>query len=65
MYSKVSNARLYPTKVPITAADLLNDKVLPFYDLHELPMLHFLTDRGMEYCIKAKQHEYKLYLAVR
>ena len=29
-YSKVAFAKLYTTKIPITAADLLNDKVLPF-----------------------------------
>ena len=29
-YSKVAFAKLYTTKTPITAADTLNDKVLPF-----------------------------------
>ena len=29
-YSKVAFAKLYTTKTPITSADLLNDKVLPF-----------------------------------
>lgn len=49
-YSKVVHCKLYPTKTPITAADILNDKVLPFYNNHELPMLRILTDRGAEYC---------------
>ena len=63
-YSKVAFAKLYTTKTPITAADLLNDKVLPFFEQHELPMLRILTDRGTEYCGKAEQHDYQLYLAL-
>ncbi|BBP42491.1 IS481 family transposase [Thiosulfativibrio zosterae] len=63
-YSKVAFAKLYATKTPITAADTLNDRVLPFFEQHELPMLRILTDRGTEYCGKAEQHDYQLYLAL-
>lgn len=63
-YSKVAFAKLYTTKTPITAADLLNDKVLPFFSEQELPMLRILTDRGTEYCGKAESHDYELYLAI-
>jgi len=63
-YSKVAQAKLYTTKTPITAADLLNDRVLPFYIEHDLPILRILTDRGTEYCGKIDQHDYELYLAV-
>ena len=63
-YSKVAHAKLYSTKTPITAADTLNDKVLPFYEQHELPVLRILTDRGTEYCGRADQHDYQLFLAV-
>lgn len=63
-YSKVAFAKLYPTKTPITAADLLNDKVLPFFAEHQLPMLRILTDRGTEFCGKLEQHDYQLYLAM-
>lgn len=63
-YSKVAFAKLYTTKTPITAADMLNDKVLPFFEKHELPVLRVLTDRGTEYCGKVEQHDYELYLAV-
>lgn len=31
-YSKVAHCKLYVTKTPITATDLLNDRVLPFYE---------------------------------
>lgn len=63
-YSKVAQCKLYTTKTPITAADLLNDRVLPFYVAEELPVLRILTDRGTEYCGKAEQHDYQLYLAI-
>lgn len=63
-YSKVVHCKLYTTKTPITAADLLNDRVLPFYETHDLPMLRILTDRGTEYCGKVEQHDYELYLAL-
>lgn len=63
-YSKVAHCKLYTTKTPITSADILNDKVLPFYQEHDLPMLRILTDRGTEYCGKVENHDYELYLAI-
>jgi len=63
-YAKIGFAKLYTTKTPITAADLLNDKVLPFYEEHQLPLLRILTDRGTEYCGKTETHDYQLYLAI-
>lgn len=63
-YSKVVHCKLYTTKTPITAADILNDRVLPFYAQQGLPMLRILTDRGTEYCGKVEQHDYQLYLAI-
>lgn len=63
-YSKVAFAKLYTTKTPITSADLLNDKVLPFFEEQELPLLRILTDRGTEYCGKTESHDYQLYLAL-
>src|SRR5579863_8843610 len=63
-YSKVAFAKLYDRKTPITAADLLNDRVLPFFDEHDIKLCRMLTDRGTEYCGTAQAHEYELYLAV-
>jgi transposase InsO family protein len=63
-YSKVAFAKLYDRKTPITAADLLNDRVVPFFDEHEIPLSRMLTDRGTEYCGTPEHHEYELYLAV-
>jgi len=63
-YAKVVQCKLYTTKTPITAADLLNDRVLPFYEAHDLPVLRILTDRGTEYCGRAETHDYQLFLAI-
>ena len=63
-YSKVADAKLYDRKTPITAADLLNDRVLPFFEEHEIPLCRVLTDRGTEYCGNPERHEYELYIAV-
>jgi transposase InsO family protein len=63
-YSKVAHAKLYTTKTPITAADLLNDRVLPFYEEYELPVLRIMTDRGTEFCGRADKHDYQLFLAI-
>lgn len=63
-YCKVAFVKLYDRKNAITAADLLNDRVLPFYQEKELPLLRILTDRGTEYCGKREHHEYQLYLTI-
>src|SRR5438105_9746395 len=63
-YAKVAFAKLYDRKTPLTAADLLNDRVVPFYDQHEVKLSRVLTDRGTEYCGNPERHEYELYLAV-
>lgn len=63
-YSKVAFTKLYTTKDAITAADLLNDRVIPFFDSHDIPLLRILTDRGTEYSGKIENHAYQLYLAI-
>lgn len=63
-YSKVVLAKLYDRKTALTAADLLNDRVLPFFDAQEVKLCRVLTDRGTEYCGSPEHHEYELYLAV-
>ena len=63
-YAKVAFTKLYDRKTPITAADLLNDRVVPFFDEHDIRISRILTDRGTEYCGSPERHEYELYLAV-
>lgn len=61
-YSKVAFCKLYDRKNALVAADMLNDKAIPFFDSKKLPLLRVLTDRGSEYCGKREHHEYELYL---
>jgi hypothetical protein len=63
-YRKVAFAKLYDRKPSLTAADLLNDQVVPFLDTDEVPLSRGLTDRGTEYCGSPNPQEYELYLAV-
>lgn len=63
-YCKVAFVKLYDRKNAIVAADLLNDKVLPFYEENSLKLLRILTDRGTEYCGAREHHEYQLYLTI-
>ena len=63
-YTKLAFAKLYDRKTPLVAADLLNDRVIPFFDEHEVMLQRVLTDRGTEYCGAPERHEYELYLAV-
>jgi len=63
-YSKLAFAKLYDRKNALVAADLLNDRVLPFFEEQNVPLLRILTDRGTEYCGNRESHEYQLYLAV-
>lgn len=63
-YSKVAFAKLYDRKIALVAADMLSDKVVPFFEEQQIPLLRMLTDRGTEYCGKAEHHEYELYLQI-
>lgn len=63
-YAKVAFTKLYDRKNALVAAEMLNDKVVPFYEQHDLRLLRVLTDRGTEYCGAREQHEYQLYLAI-
>ena len=63
-YSKLGFAKLYDRKTPITAAELLNDRVVPFFDGHAIALSPILTDRATEYCGSHDRHEYELYLVI-
>jgi transposase InsO family protein len=63
-YSRVALAKLYTEKTAITAADLLNDRVVPFFEEQGIQLQRILTDRGTEYCGKPEHHAYQLYLAI-
>jgi transposase InsO family protein len=63
-YAKVGFAKLYTEKTPVVAADLLNDRVLPFFEQHGVQLQRILTDRGTEFCGAPDRHPYELYLAL-
>jgi transposase InsO family protein len=63
-YSRVGFAKLYTAHNGLTAADLLNDRVIAWFEEQEVPLLRILTDRGTEYCGKVETHDYQLYLAL-
>jgi len=63
-YSKVAFCKLYTMKTPITAAEILNDRVLPFFEEQGMGVIRMLTDRGTEYCGNTETHDYQLFLAL-
>ena len=63
-YCKVAHVKLYDRKNALVAADLLNERVVPFYDHYQIPLMRILTDRGTEYCGNREHHEYQLYLTI-
>ena len=66
-YCKVAVAKLYLSKDALTAAEILNDRVLPLYEGFKIKLLRILTDRGTEYCgsiNKKHAHPYQLYLSI-
>jgi transposase InsO family protein len=63
-YSRWSTCKLYTMRTALTAADHLNDCVLPFFETEGVDLLRILTDRGSEYCGNVERHEYQLYLAL-
>ena len=63
-YSRVAFAKLYDGKHAITAADILNDRVIPFFEEQHIPLLRILTDRGTEFKGNRDNHEYELYLQI-
>lgn len=63
-YTKVGFAKLYNCKNSLTAADILNDRVIPWFEEQSVDILRVLTDRGTEYCGKIETHDYQLFLAL-
>ncbi len=55
-YTKVAFAKLYDRKNALVAADMLNDRVLPFFEEQDVSLLRISTDRGTEYCGQREHH---------
>lgn len=57
-------AKVYDRNNALVAADLLNDRVLTFFEEQHVQLLRLLTDRGIGYCGNRDRHEYELYPGV-
>lgn len=63
-FCSVGFGKLYLSKQPMTAVDVLNDRALPFYDERDVRVEHLLTDNGREFCGRPLQHPFELFLTV-
>ena len=63
-YTRVAIVKLYDRKNALCAADMLNDRVVPFFEEQDVRLLRILTDRGSEYCGNREDHDYQLYLSI-
>jgi transposase InsO family protein len=61
-HSRYAWARLYPSKLPVTAVHLMNNDVLPTFEAHEVKIEAVLSDNGREFCGRPDQHPYELFL---
>jgi transposase InsO family protein len=61
-YGSFAFGKLYTSKLPETAVDVLYDRVLPFYESQDLKVENILTDNGREYCGRAMIHPYQIFL---
>lgn len=62
VYCSLAFAKVYTSKLPITACELLYDRVLPFYETLGVEVGAVLTDNGREFCGRPEQHPYELLL---
>lgn len=60
-----AQAKLYLSKLPMTAVDLLHDRVLPHYEAQGVSLERIHTENGREYCGRPLHHPYELYLMVQ
>ena len=61
-YGSLAFGKLYTSKRPETAVDVLYDRVLPFYEEQKLPVEAILTDNGTEYKGRPMVHLYEIFL---
>ena len=61
-FSRHVRARLHTSKMPVTAVQILNNHVLPFFEKHDVKIRTILSDNGREYCGRPDKHPYELFL---
>ena len=63
-HANIGFAKVYADKTALAAADMLNDRVLPYYDERGIRVHRVLSDNGPEYCGRGDQHPYELFLSL-
>ena len=61
-FSRFVWARLYTSKMPVTAVQILNNHVPPFFEAHAAKVQTILSDNGREHCGRPDKHPYELFL---
>ena len=61
-HSRHAWARLYTSKLPVTAVHLMNDDVLPTFETVGARIEVVLSDNGREFCGRPDRHPYELFL---
>ena len=61
-HSRYAWGRLYPNKMQATAVHLMNNDVLPTFDVHGARISTVLSDNGREFCGRPDRHTYELFL---
>jgi len=61
-HSRFAWARLYPSKLPVTAVHLMNHDVLPGFEAEGAKIDVVLSDNGRELCGRPDQHPYEPFL---
>ncbi|MGW8323065.1 MAG: IS481 family transposase [Thermodesulfobacteriota bacterium] len=61
-FSRYVWGRLYTSKLPLTAVQVMNNDVLPFFDEHGIGIKTVLSDNGREFCGRPDRHPYELFL---
>jgi hypothetical protein len=59
-HSRYAWARLYPSKLPMTAVHLMNGDVIPTFEEHGAKIETVLSDNGRAFCGRPDQHPYEL-----
>ena len=61
-FSRYVWGRLYTSKMPVTAVQILNNHVLPLFEEHGVKVETVLSDNSREFCCREDQHPYELIL---
>ena len=64
-FSRYVWARLYTSKMPVTAVQILNNHVLPFFEEQGVRIRTILSDNGREYCGRPDKHPYEFFLQLQ